>query len=312
MPPPIRRRAGRSGAARARRRANADAPAGDVIGRGLDLAPSAPAVEAAPKTIMVSALPIESAPVVSIWRRLIGMLASFGLVTPDAEARAHRQAMRATALVVASICPSRFDDWLDHTGAGSLVVGDGVRGVRVHHPYDLLSAFELALVLPDRLAAECRFLEAALVQMLRAYADAKAGGRVAGFKFNDRTRVHFADGMRGERFARTAQPNERLELLQSAIAGFYHGGWSYVCAVLRREKSSDNGVLFLQYCRAQWFLARVDHDGTVRATPDPARLPRRRAVRFLARRDRAVVERAVAEAEFADRVNQMLKAFPGD
>lgn len=268
--------------------------------------PAPPSRDVCASSLLVPLLPTVKLPKQDLRNGLQRFLAGLGLADPPPNQSEMAAAHRMIAQVRTAIGPVRRAPG-GPPGAG----GSGGQKQRVvYHPYDLRDAFQMALSLPERMAAHRRILEQHLAALLTAHAETMGRVTHASFQYSLEAREHFVGAMRQEgMFHRLARSSERADYAQGAYAGYYHGRWYYLFSLLRGEALPVGSRMFQYYWRATTFLARVSPNGMLEAKPKRANLPRRREFLFFIQRDRHVQRQLQSNSEFARRVAQILQSL---
>jgi hypothetical protein len=286
-----------------------------VLGRSLILEPEPPVEDVLGEPLVLERLPDYSVPHETLISRLIPLLGWFGRTAPVEALRRLRRLQTTIATTVASVSPVFARElvasgWLSrHRDLGRF------RVTEVTHPYDLMDAFRLLLHLPDTMPSdvikERRVLEVVLVLVLRRYRDEMVRTNHAHFTFDAEAREFLIRGIRLEQEMKVmTDPGERLSMVQLLHDSCYHGRNYYLFSVLSRERTANEGRMFMMYCHAVRILARLEWDGTLHEAPVLRRLAPRHEVLFLFRRDRSLKRRCVQDAEYLARVKGMVAAFP--
>ena len=283
---------------------------GIVLGATLNLEPAPPRQDVLREPVTLERLPPYQLPRDTLAIRLTAALSSLGLTSREQDLHQLWRAQTATATVMAALSPCIAEDlaasgWLKrHQSVGRFRVGP------ITHPYDVLEAFRVLVQLPETLVKERRFLEFVLAQILRKYAAELSNFTRTRFSFEAEAREYFLQGTQIERLLkRVTDPDARFDLLQQLHDSYSHANNYYMFSLISRERGSNEGKLFMMYCHTAFSLARIDWDGTLRAIPAARRLPPRRSVMFLFRRDRALQERGAADPDFQAQARALVSAF---
>lgn len=280
------------------------------LGRTLTLDPGPPSRDVLPRPLTLAEPPAYELPRDTLVIRLSAVLGSLGWTSREKELHQKWRAQTATAILMAALSPRVARDlaasgWLQrHSAAGRHRVGP------VTHPYDVLEAFRAVVDLPDSLARDRTFLEGALGVLLRRHAEEISRAGCVDFSFEAEAREYFVRGARLERALKgMTNRDARFDLLQEIHDCWYHVRNYHVFSVLSREPMAADGKSFMMFCQAAHSLARIDWDGAVRATPVGNRLPTRREVAFLVRRDRALQARCAADSALLAQVKALVASF---
>lgn len=184
--------------------------------------------------------------------------------------------------------------------------------IEIIHPYQLQFAVDLLVELDDfGLANERKYLELLLAKIFQQYGEQASITMNKPFSFEHEARDYFYSGLRDERMlGRITDENERFSSLQNIYINYYHGTRYYIYALMRREKMGAENKLFFFYCRAIYFMARINWSGELQEKPPMRQLPERDTMMFYARRDRTVMDRYQGNPEFKAQVNSLLGLFP--
>ncbi len=280
-------------------------PRGLVTGQSLNFHPDPPARDQLGKPLTVAKLPAHKQPKQTFVRKLSRFLARYNIGSLSAESRLRWKVHDLTVLVLGSLAP------VTRTAVAAKGGRAGFRRIAVFHPYHLKAAFDMMLSLPPALSREARYLELVLGLALRGYGDAMTAINNSPFSFEAEAREYFRNGYKAEQLLSKMKGGvEHFSTLQLAYTNFFHGRNYYLYALLRREQMDENTRMFSFFCRASYFMARLNWSGELMDTPNPKQLPSREVLLFHAQRHPAVVERYQSDAAFTEQVNALLKAFP--
>jgi hypothetical protein len=272
--------------------------------RRIDFAPPPPEQDVLDSPLIISQRPRVILPQRGWFDRQLDGFLSF--LRTEEEAR-RQEAHRTIAQLIAMGWPRavsglRQKGWLTET----------MRPVRpLRHAQQLIDPFETMMAVPPQLATERRALEILLAMILRELAKQLSERKDREFAFEARSRWHGLVGYKYERLLKTiTYPEERFEVLQDIVNNYYQAINYYHCSLLARDFPINEGTLFGLYCRAVFFMARLDRDGALRPQPVRDRLPSRERILFLLTRDRALRRRYGRDPDYAARIRALVRAFP--
>ncbi len=181
----------------------------------------------------------------------------------------------------------------------------------LRHVQQLIEPFETMIKVPPQLAQEHRALEILLATILREFAKKLSEQHGRGFIFETSARLHGLLGYKYERMLKhITHSGENFETLQEIFNNYYHASYYYYFSLLSRDFPLNEGTLFGLYCRANFFMARLDRDGTLRPQPVPERLPTRPKILFLLSRDKALRRRYGRDPDYAAKIRALVRVFP--
>ena len=155
--------------------------------------------------------------------------------------------------------------------------GPILNGAAVQHPYQLKPVFELLTDLPEALANERRYLGDLLRSMLVTYLQLMADRPGEPFAFHRQAQEYFYAGYRGEKqLAQTIKPEDRLASCQAVYDNYGHAINYYTYALLAGEVLEPVNQLFMFFCNALHFRARVGWNGELLPQPVTKALPARK------------------------------------
>ena len=285
-------------------------PKGIVYANGFEFAPPPPQRDLLGNPLSVPRLPSHKRPAETWYSRFQRVLARYGLSTADADTLLRWKAHDAIDVILRSVTPMHQ---LEREGLKRRAARSDRDGptLKLFHPYQLRTAFDLLVKLPDALTRERIFLELLLGLVLRSYGDAMSAIDGHGFAFESEAREYMREGYKSERLIRsTRSGEERRGLAQQAYTNYFHGRNYMLYALLRRERLAENTRLMSFYLRAALFMARIDWDGELYGKPKSRFLPSRRLILFLARHHPAVVDRFNGDRDYAEQLTSLLKTFP--
>ena len=293
-----------------RQRDETPAPAhGLVFGRSLNFEPPPPAQDVLGNPVAIFKLPPYELPHDTLGTRIVSLLVQMGLSTRAKELRQHWRLQGATALVMGGLLSSVArtlgkTDWLRRHGARH------ARAPVITHPYAVLESFEVMMQAPDFLAKERRFLEIILALVLRQYVEMISQANSNKFSFEMEAREYFLRAIRIEHVMKKASSyDERLSMLQEIYDCYYHCKNYYVFSIISRERTANDGKMFIMYCHALRALARFLSDGTFSDRPAESRMPTRGEVLFLFQRDRCLKKQCLENPELRAQARELIKSF---
>lgn len=284
---------------------------GVVLGRQIDLRPSPPEQDTLAEPLALERTPAYQPPEDGRWARLHALLARLGWTVGSTDRREVTRVHTVTARTLSAVSPPiarqlRSSGWLRRHG----VVGRSSVPA-VTHPYTLLEAFQLLFRIPPEMSKEQRFLELVLALTLRQYAQLLSRQTGTRFGFDLEAMEYMVQATKIERVLKKAtNPSERMDLVQAMYNAFYHARHYYMFSLIARERSANQGKMFPLYCHAAHTMARIHWDGAISETAIGARLPSRREVLFLFKRDRALIQRCADDETYAAQVKAMVASFP--
>lgn len=181
----------------------------------------------------------------------------------------------------------------------------------LEHPYQLKTVLDLIPELPEAYSAERKYFEELLFVILQKYKDKISGRHVWTFSFQSESLQYFQLAERV--VGRTKRPGSRDDvkaLAQLAQDNYFHGIYYYMLSVYIREVSEHPNSLFLEFCNASQFLARLDWDGSLLEQPSVRRLPSRGQLLYFAIRDENVLKQFNSHHGYARRFKEALGGFP--
>ena len=285
--------------------AGGDGLRGDPFGqRRIDFTPPPPELDVLDRPLVIAQRPRVILPQRTWTDRWLDGVLSF--LRTEEEVR-RQDAHRTIAQLIAMAWPRavvglKQKGWL----------GESLRPVRpLHHAQQLIDPFEKMMAVPPQLATERRALEILLAMILRELAKQLSERKREEFVFETRSRLHGLIGYKYERLLKTiTHPDERFETIQDIFNNYYQARHYYHCSLLVRDFPINEGTLFGLYCRAVFFIARLEPDGTLRPQPARDRLPRRDRILFLLTRDLALRRRYGRDPDYAARIRALVRAFP--
>ncbi|MEI8395283.1 MAG: hypothetical protein WCF85_11140, partial [Rhodospirillaceae bacterium] len=281
---------------------------GLVLGKTIDFKPSPPIVDMLGNPLVLRKHPPYELPHDSASAGVCAWLERLGWEIGGE--RLHRlwRIQAATATVMAAVVPGissrlRNSGWLSRHGiTGRFTIPSFV------HPYDFLDIFNTLMRLPEdgQLVRDQRFLELILALCLRQYKETLSQSTGAKFSFDSEANDHFIHGARVERRIKMITSVDELRAAaQELHDAWYHGRNYYIFSIISREVPAHPGKMFILYCHASYGISRITWDGTITDRPVALRLPSRRDLMFLFRRDRPAMQRAGGDETFRAQVKTL-------
>ena len=294
-----------------RQREQAPSPIhGLVLGRALNFEPPPPPEDILGNPLLLAKVPDYELPHDTLATRISSLLVQIGLSTRSKELRQLWRLQAATARVMGALLSS-VGRKLEKTGW--LRRHNVIRHTRVTlitHPYAVLESFEAMMQAPDFLAKERRFLEIILALVLRQYIETISRANNNKFSFEMEAREYFLRAVRIEHMLKKVSAlDERMELLQQFYDCHYHCKNYYIFSLISRERTQNDGKMFMMYCHALHALARFQSDGTLNDRPNESRLPSRGEVLFLFQRDRGLKKQCLENPELRAQAKSLVKTF---
>ncbi len=181
----------------------------------------------------------------------------------------------------------------------------------LEHPYQLKTVLDLIPELPDAYSGERKYFEELLFAIIHQYKTQIAARHVWTFSFQSEALQYFqlADRVR-RRLKRRGSREDVKSLSQLIHDNYFHGIYYYMLSVYIREASEKPNTLFLEFCNASLFLARLDWDGGILEQPSMRRLPSRGQLLYFAIRDESVLKQFNSHYDYARQFKDTLGAFP--
>ncbi|MEI6560042.1 MAG: hypothetical protein WCO00_16715 [Rhodospirillaceae bacterium] len=282
---------------------------GLVLGPSLSFHPPPPAQDVLGNPVLVTKLPAYELPHDSFATRFSWILSQIGLSSRARELRQLWRLQGATAVAVAAMAPS-IARAVEKTGWLKRHNIRRSRAPTITHPYAVLDSFEAMMQAPDSLSKERRFLEIILALMLRQYVETISRANNNRFSFESEAREHFLRAVRLEHLLKKISiADERIPMLQQYYDSYYHCKNYYIFSLISREKTANEGKMFMMYCHAIHALSRFQADGTVSDRPSESRMPARSEVLFLFQRDRCLKKRCLESPEVRAQAKALVKSF---
>ncbi|CAK0743811.1 conserved hypothetical protein [uncultured Gammaproteobacteria bacterium] len=182
---------------------------------------------------------------------------------------------------------------------------------RFRHPYHLRPAFDLLAELGEDMDQERRMLDAVLTVTLRRYLTELALQLPTPLKFHEQAQEYFYVGYKLEKMLpKVIIDEDRFLSIQDVYDKYYHARNYYYFSLVAREKLSSSNQLFMYYCNAVFFSARLDWGGTLQDLPQPKLLPDRNRILFFALRDPSVLHQFKVDPEYKAQLKNVLRSFP--
>jgi hypothetical protein len=183
--------------------------------------------------------------------------------------------------------------------------------VDLRHLYEVRPVFELLPDLPAAFEAERNALSAALTVVVQAYLVQINKTRQEPLVFHQESQDYFYIGYKLEKMlVKIEGKEERFAGCQHVYDNYYHGMSYYIYSLFALEKMPIDNQLFMYFCNAAYFMARIDWSGALTERPSGKTLPNRNRVLFYALRDASVLHQFKNNPEYAFQLRDMLRAFP--
>ena len=284
---------------------------GLLLGRNINLRPDPPAKDLLNEPLVVSQLPEIDLPRETLGNRLSLLLFRTVLGYREEEYRALAGVRQTIAAVMASVSRMAAKElevagWVLNRREKGLQ-----RVVRVTHPDQLQDAFAVLMAAPDAISQERQELEVLLAVVLRHYIKEMSAIIGSRFSFEAEAHSHCMHAYDLERqLKNVVDQYERMAVLQQTYDSYSNAASYYLYSLVSREPSEHDPKMFSMYVRAVFFISRLQYDGTLQENVNRRRLPLRREVMFLIKRDRALQTRYSKDEEFAEQIKNILNFFP--
>ncbi len=272
---------------------------GVVHGASFRFEPGPPPGHVCPEPVVVALIPDHQKAVIRSNRTLLQVLT-------------FRKDRQATALRKTQ---GEIDTLIDATVARIRPPTPEERGRKwIHHPYDMMDAFNLLPEIPRELAADRRYLEKILYYSLFVYKTLMDRNGLGPIRFIDHAKEYLSTGYQRERKLPLVEdnPEDKLELCQQIYDEYFHGSRYYICALISGEEFEPTNSYFLYFCTAQYFMARLDWDGNLNQQPSRKKLPTRDEMLYYAMRDPSVVKQYKTNPDYGKNLMGVLRAFQSD
>ncbi|MEI6557195.1 MAG: hypothetical protein WCO00_02225 [Rhodospirillaceae bacterium] len=181
----------------------------------------------------------------------------------------------------------------------------------LEHPYQLKQLLDLIPDLPNARAAERKYFEGLLFMIIQQYKARIAARHVWNFHFFGEAQQYFHLGDRIKRQIKNPGARDDVKALCQLIHdNYFHGLYYYMCSIYVRETIASKNTLFLEFCAAYQFLARLDWDGSILEQPNLRRLPSRNRLLYFAMRDHWVLKQVRTNYDYARQFKEALSSFP--
>lgn len=282
---------------------------GVIMGKQFNANPLPPPADVLGNPLVAPDLPTHKMPRETMGDRIQRMLMRLHIGSRSSQTQLRFKVQDLTSTVMASLSPSvtltpEARAKIKHSGRGATTIV-------VRHPYHLRHIFDYLPKIPDSLGLDRRFLELLLNRCLKKYCEQMAQVKGSMFSFEAEAREYMHNGFRMERQLKKFQvADERFNAMQLIYTSYFHGKNYYYYALIRREKMNPDNKLFMMYCRAVYFMARVEWNGTLLDKPNPRLLPDRKSIYFLLQRDKTVLEQYRTDQAFQKQIKSVIEAFP--
>ena len=181
----------------------------------------------------------------------------------------------------------------------------------LEHPYQLKTVLDLVPELPDAYSAERKYFEELLFVVDQKYKERVSQKHDWTFGFQNEALQYFQLAERMKRQMKRRSFGEDLKrIAQDTHDNYFHGIYYYMLSVYIREPCEKPNTLFLEFCAASQFLARLDWDGSLLEQPNIRRLPTRGQLLYFAIRDETVLKQFNANLDYVRRFKALLSDFP--
>jgi hypothetical protein len=282
---------------------------GVITGKQFNQNPMPPAADVLGNPLVVTDLPTHKMPKESLSDRILRFFAQMRIGAQSSETALRWKVQDMTSTVMASLSPSvtlspEARAKIKHSGRAATVIV-------VRHPYHLRHIFDFLPKIPDQLHADRRFLELLLSRCLKKYAEQMTLMKGSAFSFEAEAREYLFHGLKLEKqIKKINSSDEKMNAMQILCNNYFHGKNYYYYALLRRESINPDSKLFMLYCRAVYFLARVEWNGSLMEKPNPRLLPERSSIYFILQRDKGVLALYRTDQTFQKQVKSVVEAFP--
>ena len=191
--------------------------------------------------------------------------------------------------------------------------GEAVPSPGIRHPYQIKSACEFLGELPEAFAAERRYLDELLSLTLFAYRTEISRRTIGSMSFFHEAQDYLISGYKLEKsILKGADREAKISACQQIYDSYHHGINYYIYALLTREPFDSQNSVFMFFCNALHFKARIEWNGNLLDRAIAKKLPSRNWVLFYALRDRTVLRQYQADGAYARQFKELLQAFPED
>jgi len=181
----------------------------------------------------------------------------------------------------------------------------------LEHPYQLKIVLDLIPELPDAYSAERKYFEELIFVIVQQYKERISARHVWTFSFQSEALQYFQLADRVMRRIKRRNSKEDVKSLSQLVHdNYFHGIYYYMLSVYIRETSQNANSLFLEFCNASQFIARLDWDGGLLEQPSVRRLPSRAQLLYFAIRDETVLKQFNSHYDYARRFKEILSDFP--
>ncbi len=181
----------------------------------------------------------------------------------------------------------------------------------IFHPYQLKAAFELLAELPETFAAERHYLDDLLSSILIAYRTQISQRTIGSMSFFREAQDYFISGYRLEKtILKSIDGEAQIAACQQIYDTYHHGINYYVYALVTRESIEIPNSVFMMFCNALYFKARIEWNGALRSQANSKKLPTRNWILFFVLRDRTVLKQHQNNTDYAKQLRELLRAFP--
>ncbi|MEI8396378.1 MAG: hypothetical protein WCF85_16715 [Rhodospirillaceae bacterium] len=183
----------------------------------------------------------------------------------------------------------------------------------IRHPYQLKEVIELLIDLPEEYAAHRLYLNELLTTLLKTYRTEIGKKTIGLLEFYKEAHDYFISGYKIEKqFAGYTNGEERFSASQLIYDNYSHGKNYYIYSILCGEELPVDNQIFMFFCNAMFFNARVGWNGELTELPSAKALPSRQRMLFYALRDRSVLRQFKRNPDYAKQLRAILRTFPED
>ena len=286
---------------------------GVVQGSAFRFEPVAPGIDRLEKPALLKELPDAPFPEQTLRSRVRRFIAGKRADRHSREQLLHWRFYDTVDQVLGLVSPEPYQP------SGGFGLGFGrSRGVAapspgIRHPYQIKSACEFLGELPEGFAAERRYLDELLSLTLIAYRTEISRRTIGSLSFFHEAQDYFISGYKLEKtILKTADRDAKISACQQIYDSYHHGINYYIYALLAREPFDAQNSVFMFFCNALHFKARIEWNGNLLERAIAKKLPSRNWVLFYALRDRTVLKQYQADGAYARQFKELLQAFPED
>ncbi|MEI6557227.1 MAG: hypothetical protein WCO00_02385 [Rhodospirillaceae bacterium] len=283
---------------------------GVVQGTAFRFEPPVPALDRLDRPVVLEALPAAPFPEQTLQSRMRRLFAGKRAERHSHQQRLHWRFYDTVDAVLSLVSPEPYQP-AEGLGLGWSRGTPPRPSPGITHPYQLKSAFELLAELPESFAAERAYLDDLLSSVLIAYKKEVSRRTVGSLTFFREAQEYFFSGYRIEKsILKTMDLDAKVAACQQVYDSYHHGINYYIYALLSREPFDSQNNIFMFFCNALYFRARIEWNGQLLDRAATKKLPNRTWVLFFALRDRTVPKQFQADDDYARQFRTLLRAFP--